>query len=87
MATFEQRKGKSGKTTWRVRKLGRPALTKSSTRKTDAEAWARGIEHKLDVGEHVPSSEARKRTLNSSTFSVLARAAGRAWLCGATITT
>ena len=29
----------------------------------NAQEWARSIEHKLDVGEHVPSSEARKRTL------------------------
>jgi integrase len=65
MATIEPRKGKSGKTTWRVRvrKLGGPPLTKSFTRKADADEWARSIEHKLDVGDHVPSSEARKRTL------------------------
>lgn len=65
MATFEKRVGKTGKTTWRVRvrRHGGPWLTKSFTRKMDAEAWARGIEHQLDAGEHVPSSEARKRTL------------------------
>jgi len=65
MATFEKRVGKSGKTTWRVRvrKQSGPALTRSFARKIDAEEWARSIEHKLDVGEHVPSSEARKRTL------------------------
>src|SRR6185295_10387002 len=64
-ATFEKRVGKSGKSTWRVRvrKQSGPALTRSFARKIDAEEWARGIEHKLDVGEHVPSSEARKRTL------------------------
>jgi integrase len=65
MATFEKRVGKSGQSTWRVRvrKLSGPALTKSFARKIDAQEWARSIEHKLDVGEHVPSSEARKRTL------------------------
>jgi hypothetical protein len=26
----------------------------------------RSIEHKLDVGEHVPNSEARKRTLSDA---------------------
>jgi hypothetical protein len=66
MATIESRKGKSGKTTWRVRirRHGGPPLTKSFTKKGAAEEWARGIEHKLDTGEHVPSSEARKRTVD-----------------------
>lgn len=65
MATFEKRVGKTGKTTWRVRvrRSTGPWLTKSFATKAAAQEWARGIEHKLDVGEHVPSSEARKRTL------------------------
>lgn len=64
MATIEKRVGKGG-TTWRVRlrRQSGPPLTKSFPRKIDAEAWARSIESKLDGGEHVPSSEARKRTL------------------------
>ena len=33
----------------------------SFTRKSDAEEWARSIEHKLYVGDHVPTTEARKR--------------------------
>jgi len=68
MATFEKRVGKTGKTTWRVRvrRQGGPWLTKSFPRKTDAETWARGIEHQLDSGEHVASSEARKRTLGDA---------------------
>ncbi len=41
----------------------RPTLTKSFTRKADAKEWARGIEHKLDIGNDVPNSEVRKRTL------------------------
>jgi integrase len=65
VATFEKRVGKSGKPTWRarVRRSSGPWLTKSFTTKAAAQEWARGIEHKLDVGEQVPSSEARKRTL------------------------
>jgi hypothetical protein len=61
MATFEKRTGKAGKATWRVRvRRGQgPKLTKSFSRKSDAEEWARSIEHKLDVGEHVPNSEFR----------------------------
>lgn len=65
MATFEKRIGKSGKATWRVRvrRHRGPWLTKSFPRKSDAEEWARSIEHKLDAGEHIASSEARKRTV------------------------
>lgn len=65
MATFEKREGRAGKVTWRVRvrRQNGPWLTKSFPRKIDAQEWARSIEHKLDVGDHVPSSEARKRTL------------------------
>jgi integrase len=65
MATFEKRVGTTGKATWRVRvrRSDGPWLTKSFALKKDAEAWARSIEHKLDAGEHVASSEARKRTL------------------------
>jgi integrase len=64
MATIEKRIGKSG-TTWRVRvrRLAGPPLTKSFERKMDAEAWARGVESKIDAGEHVATSEARKRTV------------------------
>lgn len=68
MATIEKRLGKAGKTTWRVRirrQVG-PSLTKSFDRKVDAEAWARSVEHKLDTGDYVPSSEARKRTLGEA---------------------
>lgn len=67
MATIEKRVGKGG-TTWRVRvrRLAGPPLTKSFARKIDAETWARSIESKLDAGEHVPSSEARKRTLGDA---------------------
>ena len=64
MATIEKRIGKGG-TTWRVRvrRLAGPPLTKSFERKIDAETWARGIESKIDAGEHVATSEARKRTV------------------------
>ncbi|WP_460710335.1 tyrosine-type recombinase/integrase [Lysobacter terrae] len=65
MATFEKRVGKTGKATWRVRvrRAVGPHLTKSFKTKQAAQEWARSVESKLDVGEHVPSSEARKRTL------------------------
>ena len=41
-------------------------LTKSFVRKSDAQEWARGVEHKIDAGEHVPNAEARKRTLGEA---------------------
>ncbi len=65
MPTFEKRIGKSGKVTWRVRvrRQGSSWQTKSFTKKSDAEAWARGIETRIDSGETLPTSEARKRTL------------------------
>lgn len=65
MATIEKRVGTSGKTTWRarVRRRAGPPLTKSFVRKADADEWARSIEHRIDNGEKLPSSEARKRTL------------------------
>lgn len=67
MATFEKREGIRSNT-WRVRvrRLDGPWLTKSFKKKIDAEAWARSIESKLDNGESVPTSEARKRTLGDA---------------------
>jgi integrase len=58
--------GKTGKVTWRakVRRLSGPFVTQSFAKKSDAEEWARSIEHRIDVGDHVPSSEAKKRTLS-----------------------
>ena len=63
--TFEKRIGANGKATWRVRvrRLSGPQLTKTFSRKADAEQWARSIEHKIDSGDYVPNAEARKRTL------------------------
>jgi integrase len=49
-----------------VRRGHGPKLTKSFSRKSEAEEWARSIEHKLDVGDHVPNSEARKRSLGDA---------------------
>lgn len=66
MATFERRVGKTGKVTLRVkvRRLSGPFVTQSFVKKSDGEEWARSIEHRIDVGDHVPSSEAKKRTLS-----------------------
>ena len=37
-----------------------------TSKKGDAETWARDLEHKLDTGESLPNSEARKRTLGDA---------------------
>jgi len=68
VATFEKRAGKTGKITWRVRvrRQNGPWLTKSFPRKSEAQEWARSVEHKIDAGEHVPNAEARKRTLGDT---------------------
>jgi len=68
MASFDKRVGKSGKVSWRVRirRTDGPAFVKSFAKKSDAEQWARNIEHKMDSGETLPSSAARKRTLNEA---------------------
>jgi hypothetical protein len=60
VATFERRVGKTGKVTWRVkvRRLSGPFVTQSFAKKSDGEEWARSIEHRIDVGDRVPSSEA-----------------------------
>jgi hypothetical protein len=68
MPTLEKRVGNSGKITWRVRvrRQGSSWQTKSFTKKSDAEAWARSVETRIDAGESLPSTEARKRTLSDA---------------------
>lgn len=83
MPTYEKRIGAKGKVTWRVRvrRQGGPWLTKSFPKKSDADAWARSVEHRIDSGEPLPSSESRKRTLGDAIDrylkSVFPRAARR----------
>lgn len=65
MATIDKRIAADGSISWRVRvrKQGYPTRTKSFTRKTDAQAWARQLEAKIDRGHAIPTQEASKRTL------------------------
>lgn len=65
MATIDKRIAADGSISWRVRvrKQGYPTRTKSFTRKTDAQAWARQLEAKIDRGQAIPTQEASKRTL------------------------
>jgi hypothetical protein len=65
MATIKKHITATGKARWqfRVRRLGQPTLCKSFALKTDAHAWARQAEAKLDRGQALPDAESRKRTL------------------------
>lgn len=65
MASIEKRTANDGTTTWRVRvrKHGNPIRTKTFTRKTDAQAWARNLEEKIDRGQVIQTQEATRRTL------------------------
>jgi integrase len=64
MACIEERKGKKG-SSWRVqvRVKGHPVQTETFARKTDAVRWAQQIEADFRAGRHVPTSQARRRTL------------------------
>jgi len=67
MATIEKRTGRGGKVTWRVRvRRAGGSDTRSFAKKSDAEQWARAAEHKVDTGEALPTSEARKVTLSTA---------------------
>lgn len=60
MAVFDQRE--SGYWQARVRRKGWPPVSKTFQRKSDAEAWARGVEADMDRGAFV-SASASERTL------------------------
>jgi integrase len=65
VATFEKRVGTNGKVSWRVkvRRQGSASQTRSFAKKSEAEAWARSVETRIDSGEQLPASAARRRTL------------------------
>lgn len=65
MATIEKRVTSTGEITWRarIRQAGVPHLTKTFTKKTDAQAWAREIESRLDRGFAMPSRDSTRRTV------------------------
>lgn len=68
MATIDKRTATDGSISYRVRvrKQGYPTRTKSFRRKTDAQAWARQLEGKIDRGQSIPTQEAAKRTLGNA---------------------
>ena len=65
MATIEKRQSSTGQVTYRarVRVRGFPQRTKSFKRKTDASTWAKALETDLARGNHIPTSEAMKKTI------------------------
>lgn len=65
MATIDKRIATDGTTTYRarVRKLGYPTRTKTFSRKTDAAAWARALESRIDKGQAIPDQHTARRTV------------------------
>jgi integrase len=65
MATIEKRVSASGVVSFRarVRRTGEPQVTRTFSRKTDAEAWARALENRHDRGYALPTREHLTRTL------------------------
>ena len=65
MPQIEQRVGRNGKVSWRVRVRlkGRPVQTETFERKTDATEWAKTMEADLRAGRPIFGTEARRRTL------------------------
>jgi len=61
MATFEQRE--SGYWQAKIRRKGWPAQSRTFEAMSDAEKWARGVEHDMDTGVFQSSSDAERTTL------------------------
>jgi integrase len=68
MATILKRPGPKGKAVWQVqvRKKGYPAQIKTFDRKTDAQKWAKKIEHQMEAGQWKDSKEASQITLGQA---------------------
>jgi integrase len=65
MASILKRPGPKGRAVWQaqVRKRGYPAQIKTFDRKTDAQKWAKKIEHQMEAGLWKDSKEANQITL------------------------
>jgi len=64
MATFKQRE--SGWWQAVIRRKGQPEQSRTFERKSDADAWARGIESEMDRGVFVSRDEAERTTLKEA---------------------
>lgn len=69
MAQIEQRVGRKGRISWRVRVRlkGRPAQTETFARKTDAVLWGKRMEEDVRSGRAFFGTEARRRTFRDLT--------------------
>jgi len=65
MARIEKRSTADGSVSWRarVRKQGYPERNKTFRRKTDAEAWARSLEQRIDRSQSIPDQASTRRTV------------------------
>jgi len=74
MATILKRKGPNGKPVWQaqIRKKGYPAQIRTFDLKTDAQKWAKKIEHEMDAGLWRDSREASLFTLGQALDRYLA---------------
>jgi len=65
MASICERKNQKGQTRYQVkiRLKGRPSLSATFDRKTDAKRWIQEVEPDIRRGRHLPTLEARKHTL------------------------
>lgn len=65
MAVIDARRGKDGKTSYRVRVRlkGHPPQVASFERKTDAKRWAQQTEAAIREGRHFKTAEAKRKTL------------------------
>lgn len=64
MAVFTLRE--SGVWQAKVRRLGWPSKTKSFSRKSDAETWARAIEREMDMGAYANRDDAERTTFREA---------------------
>ena len=64
MASIQERKGRDGKTVYRVqiRIKGVPIERATFERKTDANRWAQQIESDIHAGRYFKTAEAKKHT-------------------------
>jgi integrase len=69
VAQIQQRVGRNGRISWRVRVRlrGRPAQTETFAKKTDAVLWAKRMEEDVRSGRAVFGTEARRRTFQDLT--------------------
>lgn len=65
MATIEERTGKDGKKTYRVkiRLKGHPTITETFHRQTDAKRWIQKTESDIREGRYFKTNESRRRTM------------------------